>query len=391
MSTPVTTAPYTRAVVSAMRKLYPEALADKSFDNTGLLLESPFDPLRRQMNSVLLTVDLTKAVADEAIERNDSIVIAYHPIIFRGLKSLTLQDTQQQSLLRLAAEGISVYSPHTAVDCQKGGLGDWLADIVTGTPANPSQVTENSSNELEKTEESSRPAQDAKSTSPDKENPPPQPSPPKRPTYMLQHHPSQLSLQDRALNLANNQHTRYPIQRTTVPNHPDAGMGRIVRFAKPIPLTDIMDRIGLGLGNPRGFPIAIPQGKQASDMQIGSVGICAGSGGGLFSGMEKAGEEVDLYFTGELSHHEALAAIEKGKCVITLFHSNTERGFLHSVLKPQLEDTIADEWERIRNEERTKPNLSDEFKEALDDEHIEVQVSEIDRDPYGIMINKAEL
>ena len=42
-----------------------------------VLLEAPFDPLRRQMNSVLLTVDLTKAVADEAIERNDSIVVAY--------------------------------------------------------------------------------------------------------------------------------------------------------------------------------------------------------------------------------------------------------------------------------------------------------------------------
>lgn len=41
------------------------------------MLEAPFDPLRRQMNSVLLTVDLTKAVADEAIERKDSIVVAY--------------------------------------------------------------------------------------------------------------------------------------------------------------------------------------------------------------------------------------------------------------------------------------------------------------------------
>lgn len=79
------------------------------------------------MNSVLLTVDLTKAVADEAIERKDCVVVAYRvhspfasvsveayssqlpdPIIFKGLKSLTLADTQQQSLLRLALEGISV-------------------------------------------------------------------------------------------------------------------------------------------------------------------------------------------------------------------------------------------------------------------------------------------
>ncbi|KAI7199938.1 hypothetical protein KC365_g19022, partial [Hortaea werneckii] len=188
MSNPPTTAPYTRAVVSAMRKLYPESLADKSFDNTGLLLESPFDPLRRQMNSVLLTVDLTKAVADEAIERNDSIVVAYHPIIFRGLKSLTLQDTQQQSLLRLAAEGISVYSPHTAVDCARGGLGDWLADVVTGTPTDRSQLDQDAP--------PSRPVSPAKK-SPSKLDVHDDPfTTQKRPTYMLQHHPSQLSLQE---------------------------------------------------------------------------------------------------------------------------------------------------------------------------------------------------
>lgn len=43
----------------------------------AVLLESPFDPIRRNVNSVLLTIDLTKAVADEAIERRDSIIISY--------------------------------------------------------------------------------------------------------------------------------------------------------------------------------------------------------------------------------------------------------------------------------------------------------------------------
>jgi len=46
---------------------------------------------------------------------------------------MTLGNTQQSSLLRLAQEGISVYSPHTAVDAAVGGLNDWLADIVTDT------------------------------------------------------------------------------------------------------------------------------------------------------------------------------------------------------------------------------------------------------------------
>jgi putative NIF3 family GTP cyclohydrolase 1 type 2 len=169
---------------------------------------------------------------------------------------------------------------------------------------------------------------------------------------MLQHHPSQLSLRFEALKLGNGKHRRYPITAAKVEGYPGAGMGRIVRLPEPVNLTEIIDRIGLGLGNPKGFPIAVPQGKQASEMMIQSIGICAGSGGHLFSEMEKSGEDVDLLFTGELSHHEALAAIEKGKCVICLFHSNTERGFLHSVLKGQLEVAVKEE---VSSGERSEP------------------------------------
>jgi putative NIF3 family GTP cyclohydrolase 1 type 2 len=49
------------------------------------------------------------------------------PIIFGGLKALTLQDPQQASLLKLCAKGIGVYSPHTSVDGAVGGVNDWLA------------------------------------------------------------------------------------------------------------------------------------------------------------------------------------------------------------------------------------------------------------------------
>jgi putative NIF3 family GTP cyclohydrolase 1 type 2 len=53
------------------------------------------------------------------------------PIIFRALKSITQANSQQHTLLRLAQEGISVYSPHTAVDAAPGGLNDWLVDCLT--------------------------------------------------------------------------------------------------------------------------------------------------------------------------------------------------------------------------------------------------------------------
>lgn len=257
-----------------------------------------------------------------------------------------------------------------------------MADIVTGEPTTEEEAEEGPE-EAEAQEEQPQPQ-----TQPPNEDDPFL-SPPKRPTYMLQHHPSQLSIRDKALHLNNSKHTRVPIHVCKVPGYEKtgAGMGRIVRFSSPQPLLSIIDRIGLGLGNPRGFPIAIPQGKEASDISISSVAICAGSGGSLFRDLD----DVDLLFTGELSHHEALAAIESGKCVITLFHSNTERGFLHSVLKTQLEETVAQEWEKVRAEEKKKPGLSEDYYEALEDDHAEIQVSEVDRDPYGIMINKTEL
>jgi putative NIF3 family GTP cyclohydrolase 1 type 2 len=164
-------------------------------------------------------------------------------------------------------------------------------------------------------------------------------------------------------------------------------MGRIVRFETPQDLSAIIERIARGVGNPKGFPIAVPQGSSIASMKIKSVAICAGSGGSMFAGLN----DIDLLFTGELSHHEALAAIERGQCVITLFHSNTERGFLHNVLKNQLLEQVKIEWETLRKEEASQPGVIEEIAEALEDENVSIEVSEKDRDPYGLVIAKAEI
>lgn len=297
-------------------------------------------------------------------------MVAYHPIIFRGLKSLTLANTQQQTLLRLASHGISVYSPHTAVDAAPGGLGDWLADIVTGS--------KKTQDEDDLGAESSRQSDKAHDEDPFVEK--------KRPAYTLNHHPSQATLRTAkqpSTTTGTIEHTRRPIvpQSPELASHPGAGMGRIVQFNQPQPLPMLLDRIGKGLNNPKGFPIAIPQNSTISDIEISSVGICAGSGASLLSNLD-----VDLLFTGEMSHHEALAAIEKGQVVINLFHSNSERGFLAEVLLEQLEEAVETEWNKAR-EEGTDDN---ELKEALAEEEFEIAVSEVDRDPYGIVVLKPE-
>ena len=65
------------------------------------------------------------------------------------------------------------------------------------------------------------------------------------------------------------------------------------------------------------------------------MAVCAGSGGSVLKGVS-----ADLYLTGELSHHEVLHAVESGRSVILCEHSNTERGFLKTLVP------IMKEWFR---------------------------------------------
>lgn len=58
--------------------------------------------------------------------------MTYHTPIFRPLSSLTLSKPLQATLLRCAQAGISVYSPHTALDSVRGGINDWLASGLAG-------------------------------------------------------------------------------------------------------------------------------------------------------------------------------------------------------------------------------------------------------------------
>jgi putative NIF3 family GTP cyclohydrolase 1 type 2 len=64
--------------------------------------------IRPLANKVLLTIDLTPSVAEEALAKdsNVGVIVAYHPTIFRGLKSLTLGDPLQEIILKCASAGI---------------------------------------------------------------------------------------------------------------------------------------------------------------------------------------------------------------------------------------------------------------------------------------------
>jgi hypothetical protein len=75
--------------------------------------------------------------------------------------------------------------------------------------------------------------------------------------------------------------------------------------------------------------------------------------------------------------------------VVGLFHSNSERGYLHSVMKGKLEAEIKKEWEKMRKSTLEGKEVDERLEDGLKDETVAVKVSERDRDPYGIVILQA--
>ena len=111
-------------IINLLKEIAPLHLAE-TWDNVGLLVDPPS---AAQVDTVFLTIDLTEEVLDEAIEAGAQLIVAYHPPIFSGLKRLTMGNSTQRVVLRALAAGVSIYSPHTALDAAPGGLCDWLLE-----------------------------------------------------------------------------------------------------------------------------------------------------------------------------------------------------------------------------------------------------------------------
>ncbi len=111
-------------VLAALERIAPLSLA-ASWDNVGVLVQ-PLQP--RPVRTLLLTIDLTEPVLAEALELGADFIVCYHPPIFEPLRALTPSGPQGRALLGALEAGITLYSPHTALDAAPHGMNDWLLD-----------------------------------------------------------------------------------------------------------------------------------------------------------------------------------------------------------------------------------------------------------------------
>ena len=93
------------------------------FDNAGFLVGRGDSAVER----VLVALDITKVVVEEAVRRGCQLIVAHHPVIFGGVKSVTDETVTGRVLLAMAENGLSAICAHTNLDAAEGGVGDCLA------------------------------------------------------------------------------------------------------------------------------------------------------------------------------------------------------------------------------------------------------------------------
>lgn len=114
-----------KTVTDIIETFAPLALQEK-YDNAGLLIGNP----DWSVNGVLVCVDVTESVIDEAVAMNVNLIIAHHPLIFNGLKKITGQNEVQRCVIKAIKHDIAVYAAHTNVDNVLDGVNGRIADKI---------------------------------------------------------------------------------------------------------------------------------------------------------------------------------------------------------------------------------------------------------------------
>lgn len=114
-----------KEVLQTIEQLAPIALQE-SFDNCGVQIGDVMQDVR----SVLLCIDVTEDVLDEAIRLGCNLVVSHHPLAFRSFKSLTGKNYVERCMIKACKHDIVVYAAHTNLDNVVGGVNYQLAKIL---------------------------------------------------------------------------------------------------------------------------------------------------------------------------------------------------------------------------------------------------------------------
>jgi dinuclear metal center YbgI/SA1388 family protein len=328
-------------LVSAMETLAPPRWAAR-WDNVGLLVGDTGSPLTH----VLLAIDCTGEVVAEARRRGAEAIVSYHPVVFDAQKRFVAPSPAFEA----ARAGIAVYSPHTALDAAEGGTNDVLADMLGMQERRPLRgldAVDSGGTEVklvtfvpaENVEAVSQAVFAAGAGRIGKYSACSFRSPGTG-TFFGEEGASPVVGQAGRLEEAPELRLETVVPVSKVPDvmralraaHPyeepafdlvrlapapgAVGFGRVGKVTTG-PVHAFVDKVKAGLGAKQVLVVG------PLERTVSRAAVCAGSGGELLGDATAAGAE--LFVTGELRHHEALAAVNDGLTVVCALHSTSER------------------------------------------------------------------
>ena len=114
-----------QALTEALEAWAPVSLAE-SWDATGLQVGDP----ERECEAVLLCLDVSEAVLEEAIQDGANLILSHHPMLFTPLKSLDIRSKTGKLIKKCLSSELTVYSMHTNLDKAEGGMNDYAAGLL---------------------------------------------------------------------------------------------------------------------------------------------------------------------------------------------------------------------------------------------------------------------
>jgi len=356
-------------IAAVVRQIVPLELA-QGWDNVGLLVGEA----GREVKNILLTIDVTAEVVQEAEKFKCELIVSYHPVIWEGLRQVTAEGPGRV-VYELIRRGISVFSIHTALDAAAGGVNDALAEVVGIHQARPlGDYVEGTESQyklvvfvpLEAVEKVSRAVFSAGAgvignycccsfgTEGTGTFVPMEAAKPTIGKRGRLEHVTEMRLETivparklEAVVAAMKQAHPYETPAFDIYKLCEVGerpgLGRIGPMKQPVLVSQILGRLRKELG---AKAVGIVGNEKR---QVRTAAVCAGSCGKLIEAVIAA--KADCYVTGELKHHHALAAQEAGVTCVCLSHTVSER-FVLKRLARELKNRLGSITIRISKKDR---------------------------------------
>ncbi|HEX2951826.1 MAG TPA: Nif3-like dinuclear metal center hexameric protein [Armatimonadota bacterium] len=331
-----------RDILGQLEQLAPSALAE-SWDNVGLLIGDAEQPVQK----VLVALDATAAVLDQASHEDVQLIITHHPLIFSGMKRLNEDGGTNSLVRRLIREGRSLVATHTNLDSAPDGLNTYVATLLgiqaprplipsearsllklvvyvpeTHVDAVRSAICAAGAGHIGHYAECTFGTPGTGTFQPEEGTHPFIGTPGK--LERVQEVRLETVVPKRALSavfaamFASHPYEEVAYDLFTLENSwPMAGLGRIGNLATPMDAGEFVTRVREVLQTDR----LVFTGDMAR--QIKTVALCTGSGGDFAEHAFQS--HADAYLTGEIKHHQALLARQHGLMLIDAGHYPTER------------------------------------------------------------------